>query len=215
LAYTGAYVRDRLYLPAANVLSIDEHNNDSIDPAWVRVDNPTAGITRVSWTEGADVISAKGEGGDASSELHALLRPLSGAGGSVAVGDAFLTCVTLYGPYATNYTMGGIILSDGTAYAAGNQSNDVRAFTLYNTQGVTGGALGTAWSIPTYIRLVMTAANTWRGDFSCDGVSWILGSATVAKTITPTHVGYIYSSWGTAVKGIASYQVLRRAAGVS
>jgi hypothetical protein len=60
----------------------------------------------------------------------------------------------------------------------------------------------------------MVATNTWRVDLSPNGDLWLLGS-TVSKTITPTHVGFAASSWGSAVKGVTAFDCIRRVASVT
>lgn len=221
-------VSDRLWVPSSGVTSIDEFDDASLDSNWVRVDS-SGGASRAVWSEDADVLSAYNAGGDANSEMHALMRPLTSAGGAMAAGDAFLTCLTLFGSRYTNYTMGGIILADGVTYNAGTQvlnlnyintagqQSDLRPLTGYNTQPASPAIVITHNGVaqtPLFLRLVMLAANSWRLDVSPDGVSWIKGSS-FARTCTPTHVGLYCTSWGTSTKGISTYQFLRRASGVS
>ena len=223
-------IRDRRWAPPSGQLIADEFNDDSLDAAWVRVDGTGAVLANVDWTEGGDVLSCYNKGGDTVDKFHALLRPLSGLGGSLVAGDAFITCVNLWAPAATSFSIIGLALTDGTTHGAGNQvfaeigvgasgPNTMQAFswTNFGTAGTSAGAISAALPVSSriFIRLVMTAANTWRADFSIDGVSWILGAATLAKTMTPTHVGFLDSSYGTATKHIASWEFLRRVSGVS
>ena len=145
----------------------------------------------------------------------------------MAAGDAFITALTLMGPYATNYAMGGIMLAVGVTHGAGNQvfslnfittsgqTNDIRSGTNYNASGSPPAALNTTPGVLTYIRVVMTATNTWRLDCSPDGITWIKGTATLARTLTPTHVGLHTSSWASVTKHAVSYEFLRRQAGVT
>jgi hypothetical protein len=207
--------------------SIDEFNDSSLDSNWVRVDS--AGASRAVWTEDADVLSVANSGGDANSEMHAMMRPLTSAGGAMAAGDAFLTCISLFGPRYVNYTMGGFLLADGVTYGSGTQvlnltyisttgqQADLRPMTGYNTQPASPATLptiNTSQQHDTFLRLVMLAANSWRLDASPDGVSWVKGSA-FARTVTPTHIGFHCSSWGTSTKSVTNYRFLRRASGVT
>lgn len=220
-------IKDRLWTPAAGVTSIDEFNNNSISGSFTRVD-ASGGTGRVAWTEGGDVLSVGIAGGDASGELHAQMYPLSGVGGAPAAGDAFLTAFMIGNLTAANYAFGGLILADGTTYGAGKQvvatshvgttSRDhyLRTFTNYSTiassvDQITNGA---STGVTYFVRIVCTAANTWRRDISIDGVTWQIGTAA-AYTITPTHVGVIASSFGTSTKSMVRYEYLRRQSGVS
>jgi hypothetical protein len=224
----GSTVKDRRWTAAATSTSIDEFNDDTLDAAWVRVDGTGAASGNLTWTEGADVLSAFNTGGDTASCFHAILRPLTGAGGSMAAGDAFISCVTIWAPIA-DFTFGGLVLTDGTTFGSGNQVASILGqrstgtaglqstpITNFNADGTPAGALPAMNSVQRlYHRLAMLAANTWRSDFSADGVSWYKGTANLSKTMTPTHVGFLSSSYGTATKHIASYEFLRRVSGVT
>jgi hypothetical protein len=217
-------VRDRRWSVPSGTTSIDEFNDGVLDPAWVRVDGGGAPAANVTWTESADVLSLQHEGGDTANNIHGIVR--SGVG-TMVNGDAFITCVTLLGPPAAMYSMGGIILSDGITHGSGNQAlllthitssgeqrTDARPFTGWNAQGTPPAPLVTPPGARIFARLVFLGASTWRADVSPDGVSWIKG-LTVVKTIAPTHVGLLASSWGTGNKHVASYEFLRRTSGVT
>lgn len=211
--------KDRRWLPGSAEAIIDEFSDSSLHSDWVRVDPGAA--TRQKWTEGADCLSVAQLGGDAAAEIHGLVRPAS----ALAVGDAFVTRLTVYGPWAENYVMGGLVLSDGTA----TTSNIVFALVFADASGmptirVQGGTFAGATattstafrasSLSLFVRLVLVSADTWRADTSPDGVSWRIGT-TLAQAITPTHVGFLNSSWSSAVTGVVSYEFLRRVSGIS
>lgn len=211
--------------PPAGYTSIDEFNDGVLAAAWVRVD-ASGTESRADWYESSEVASGqlrmRQTGGDAASQLHALVRPIS----AVSVGDAFETRITFFGP-AANYTMGGIILTDGTAYGSGDQvltlnfitgtgaalSNDARAYSNFSALNA-GSSNLSVHHMPYYVRLVLASANTWRCDISPDGTSW-LSTTTVSKIMTPTHAGFLSSSWGTTTHHIVLYDFLRRTSGVS
>ena len=222
----GTAGHDRRWNVATGETTIDEFNDGSLAGGWTRVDGTGAASGNLAWTEGADVLSAANAGGDTATVFHGIVIPLSGFGGSITTGDAFISCVTLTAP-ATNYSFGGIVLSDGTTHGAGNQVAAVVGRTGTVDGGVDGWAAAN-WArtsvttsvvsldmVAFYIRLVCTAANTWRADGSPDGVSWIKGTSTFSKTITPTQVGFMSSSYGTSVKHVMAFEFLRRVAGVS
>jgi len=211
----------RWFVPSGSV-SIDEFNDDTIDPAWVRLDGTGAPAANATWAEKGDALSVYNAGGDTANRLHALVRPLSAFGGAVNPGDAFVTAVHMFCSTGT-FFMGGIVLADGATADAGNQVVGL----VYNAGGFTVNAwAGTGWSFSgqtadmltssqqMFVRLVCLTATTWRADLSPDGVQWMLGTA-LTKTVAPTHVGLVSSTWGSSVKGIVKYEFLRRVSGVS
>lgn len=225
----GTTLYDRRWAVGSGETSIDEFNDSSLDAAWTRVDGTGAASGNCSWTEGADVLSLKNEGGDTTSALHGLVRALSGVGGAPSTGDAYVTCLTLFGQVSLSFIMGGIILSDGTTHGSGNQvfslcysdssaatrqTNETRHHTNWTTVGGDSADLYSQPGTRTFVRLVKLASNTWRTDISPDGVQWLIGSTTT-KTITPTHVGLLSSSWGTSTKGVTSYEFFRKVTGIS
>lgn len=220
--------QDRRWVVGANETSIDEFNDESLNPAWVRVDGTGALATSVTWEEGADSLVANHTAtADTASFIHALLRPLASIGGAPAVGDAFVTALTLQGHPGANYTMGGLVLADGTTFGAGlqiitlnfltgnAQTNDCRAFNTFKAQTAASTARVTPAGAVTFVRLVRVTSTTWRCDLSSNGTAWTLGASAVTHTITPTHVGLLSSNWGGAVAGQCSYEFLRRVSGIA
>lgn len=211
----------------ASWTSIDEFDDDSLDGAWTRVD-PSGASSRMDVTEGDDGLHVRNNGSDSSAQLHALVRPLSPFGGSMAVGDAIVTAFTLFARSA-NYHMCGVILSDGTTHGSGTQVAGISyaqfgdgtrcdswSFTGFNSGTGDTGLIGPASAGGLfYVRLVKLASNVWRTDFSNNGRLWIHGPGTLTLSFTPTHVGILSSSWGTTTQGITSYEFLRRVSGVS
>lgn len=221
----GGTNKDRRWTAGSAETSVDEFNDSALDAAWVRVDGTGAVLANATWTEDGDALSVVSNGTDTTAVIHGMMRPLSGAGGALVAGDAFITCLTLTG--TASYAMGGLVLSDGVTFGVGkqiislnytstsaSQNNDVRQGANW-TISASVGAIASSPGVPTFVRLVMVSANVWRCDISPDGVSWIKGTATLAYTITPTHVGLHKTTWGTATKGITSYEFLRRVAGVT
>lgn len=224
VAYTN---NDRRWKKGPDETTVDEFNDDSLAAAWVRVDGTGAVLANATWTEGGDVLSVYQNGGDTASKLHALMRPI---GAAMVVGDAFVMCLTAFGPL-TNYVMGGLVLADGVTFGSGEQVITLDFLTsgeagesafVHDARISTGYTVGatqtTTQSLPNniaFVRLVMTAANTWRSDVSPDGISWLKGANTLAKTVTPAYVGLHTTSWGTATKGVVSYEFLRRVAGIT
>lgn len=226
----GGVGKDRRWNVGSAETSIDEFNDDSLDAAWVRVDK-TGTTGYVTWAEGADALTVDTAvaGNDTTGDFHAMMRPLSGAGGSLVTGDAFITTIRLTDP-GQNYVFGGLCLADGVAFGSGSQvmatchwgsssqQDVIRSYTNYSS--ATGGTVGNTFTsvalgVLRYIRLVYLGSNTWRRDYSSDGVGWILGSATLSFAVTPTYVGLLASSWGTSTKGVVTYEFLRRVSGIT
>lgn len=217
-------IKDRRWRVGPLETSYDEFQGEALDPAWTRLDGTGAVVGNASWSVAADSLVAKVDGTDSSGALHGLMRPLSGVGGSMVAGDAFVTRVSIFAPQS-NFLMGGLLLADGITYGAGNQAAGLAfqdsagieyaifPFTNYNVAGGGGTSLVMSWGTIMFMRIVMVAANSWRVDVSPDGIVWVNGAAT-AKTVTPTHIGFLISSWGTTRKAFVKYDLFRRVSGV-
>ena len=198
----------------------DEFNDNSLDSAWVRVDN-ASDAANVVWTEYHDVLSMKNSGAGASLRYHALLKPLNGLSFPLTIEIA----TRHFSQYAINYFMFGVMFSDGITYGAGKQ---------IQTRPYTYGSIATALMLsastninfnteiayfeslnyqtiggPFYHRLIWSAANTFQVWFSPDGVSWFQNSSNIPYTITPTYVGISTSNWGNAMTTIGSIEYFR------
>lgn len=200
----------------------DEFSDPSLNANWVKVD-PTGQSAYVSWTQAGNCLTAvHTTGTDAAASLHSLLIPI---GSAFAVGDALVTCYKT-AALAGNYTMVGLALSNGTTWGTSNlvetetyingSSVQFRCHTAsgMNTDGANPGIALYPVS-PLYVRLVMTAANTWRADYSSNGILWASQAAAVSYTLTPTHMGFTLSNWATATPSVTSFEFFRRYSGVS
>lgn len=221
----GATILDRRWTPGSGETSIDEFNDGTLDSAWVRVDAASeSGF--ISWTEDADsdVLSVgTALGTDAAAEIHGLVQPLSGVGGSLANGDAFYTHVT-WGRYG-QFFVGGICASDGTTHGSGVQVTasltvssssaaiEHRAFTNWNALTNTTSYFTPAGN-SAYIRLVKLASTNWRVDMSADGITWTPGTS-FTNSLTATQIGFFGSSYGTTVKHNVAFEFLRRDSGIT
>lgn len=224
----GPRLGTAIYTPVGTTTFADEFDDGVLDPAWERIDKAgQAGF--VTYTEGGGVLSTyKNTSSNGAGVMHGLVRPI---GSAWAVGDAIVVAARFAGTYATNYIMWGPCLTNGVTHGT---SNMIHAEVYSNTgcagpgilrsngyTGMNGTETGSGGpninptTGPLYLRLVMTAANTWRTDFSPDGVSWWINPSTLAFTITPTHMGFGISNWNTAMQGVVSYEFFRRVSGVS
>lgn len=59
-----------------------------------------------------------------------------------------------------------------------------------------------------YQRLIWTAANTWKFQWSYDGTFWMTHSSG-ARTLTPTHFGLNVSTWGGGTQRLATWDYFR------
>lgn len=219
----GATIRDRRWTVPAGITSIDEFNDDSIAGAWTQINPTGAGSGHVTWAEGGDVLSVHHTASADSSGIHAIMQSVS----SLSDGDGFETCFSIGSNTWAGYIGCGIMLADGATADAGLQvagiayANSTSALweTMCRTaanyaDSAAGTVTNFATAGPVYLRMVRTAANTWRTDTSPDGVSWQLG-ATHSRTVTPTHAGLCLTNFGQARLMILSFEYFRRVSGIA
>lgn len=217
---------DRRWNVGPGETSYDECDDDTIDPAYVAVYD-TGGAGRLTWSEADSQIKATNTGGDTGNQFSALMRPLSGVGGALVDGDAFISCLTI-GSVGSNYAFGGLVYADGTTFGAGAQlvatshvgtssaDHFLRSFTNYTTLGTSVNGLGgVLLTVPIFVRLVYLGSNTWRRDLSSDGRTWRKGGANLTSSLTPTHVGFMSSTFGTGTAHEIQYEFLRRVSGIT
>lgn len=226
--YWGPRIDSAIHISPVTTVFADEFDDEVLDPAWVRIDKAgQAGF--MTYTEKADVLSTyHSTGSNGTAVMQALVRPI---GTAWAVGDAIIVAARFVGLYATNYTMWGPCLTNGLVHGTSNMihgemysNTAVAGPGIMRSNGFTGmngtEVSGTGYNInpttgPIYLRLVMTAANTWRTDMSPDGVSWWINPSTLTYTLTPTHMGVAISNWNSSMQSVVSYEFFRRVSGVS
>jgi hypothetical protein len=219
LPYLGDFgINDRIWQPgaAANALN-DEFNDGSLDAAWVRVDNPSS--AHLTWTEGADCLTAYHTGTDSAAGYHALLKPISG--GTFAIGNSWDVCLSYCGPTQASPMAGGM-LTDGTASGSGAQivgaywqqggstgpASGLRRATGFNTDASNSGnvTLGGGDRYRVHLRTTWVAANSFRSYISPNGAVWLPLEANQAYTCTPTYVGFFVTSWGSTSDFMYSFE---------
>lgn len=223
----GPRLGTAIYTAVGTSTFADEFDDGSLDVAWTRIDK-AGQAAYVTYTEAGGVLSTyHNTSSDGTAVMHGLVRPISTAW---AVGDAIVTAARFMGAYATNYTMWGPCLTDGLVHGTNKMvhaeiysNTSVAGPGILRTNGYTGmngtetpsgGTNMNPTNGPMYVRLVMTAANTWRTDASPDGVSWWIGPS-LTYTMTPTHMGFGISNWSTSMQSVVSYEFFRRVSGVS
>lgn len=196
----GADPISSIYPPFTVTGNDDEFDNGSFT-GWTAVNS---GSHAVTVTEANNVASLNHPGGDVGAELHAWMKtPTITTGSYIEVAFRSMGIVQ-------NFDQCGLIFANGTTYGAGAQavffesSADkvwaTAAWTNYSTQGSTttaSYAFGAAHS-DMFLRLVYSAANTFQGWASPDGVSWIQVVPDKAITLTPTKAGFFVSTAGGA-----------------
>lgn len=226
----GGVGNDRRWNIGSGETTIDEFDDSSLDLAWTRVDSASvAPAANVDWTEDADVLSAYHKAADTVNASHGLVQAI---GTAPAVGDAWITALTILAPWSTNYGIAGLVVSDGTTHGAGKQvMAEVLAdsgaplssgYTVAGSQWKnTSATVSTATVLPpvggvVYVRLVYKGSNQWRADFSPNGVQWRAGESMVTQaSFTPAYVGVYSRDGGSGTKAIASFEFLRRVSGVA
>lgn len=228
---------DRRWAPGSGEVTIDEFNDGALNPAWVMAAHASIpalpSLARPRYVEGADVLSVKygpetgvgaGTADGATTRHHALVRPLSGIGGTLAVGDGIIAAFTPLTRANANFRMTGIVFSTTDSSGAGNQlyqrfwNGTIGMRTLASWGGDTNVATDYAYGYqasPIYVRIVRLSSTTWRGDVSPDGVSWILGNTASTWAHEPTHIGFAESNWNTTTPSVVSYEFIRRVSGIA
>jgi hypothetical protein len=199
---------------------------DSLDAAWTRVDSTTS--TEATWTTFNSFLVCTQQQAGSSANGHALLRALSGIGGTLAVGDGVIASLSFLAP-PVNYVSFGLMLADGTTSGAGNQlfgsygydstvgwiSNLV---TMTNFSGTGSNATG-RWGLTTttafWLRLAKVGSTSYRLDVSPDGDSWWPALNAVTSSTTFTHAGFYASTFGGAARFAARVGMFGRVSGVS
>ena len=196
----------------------DFFDDASLDAAWTTL-TVTGGQTI---TELYDRLSVRITTGQTSSDLNAVIKSKT-----PSIGDVIETRVA-----ATQVNTGGTndLLMTGLVMADGNTSTSNCVVMMAHRSNLNGrwgwittsrdgtftnasvGSINTEWHHPgdqIYLRLEYDASNSFKLFMSPDGISWhALG--TEAATLTPTHVGLIWSSWGDSANGqIVSYDYFR------
>lgn len=185
----------------------DDFEDAALDGDWVTV-LPSGTCT---WTEGDSPLDGGVLGAlfnnQTSEHAACILKPI--AGSDWGIGDYIETAMRAIA--VETYAMAGLIITDGTA--VGSKSvwqmpywywdGTYNRLTVSLRSGLINGAKTSHYSIQAhmtggwlYQRLTYVAANTWKAQWSLDGVVWHdYLQANPSYTMTPTHVGLAVSTW--------------------
>lgn len=192
----------------------DEFDDDSLSGDWTAL--TVSGSHVISESLGLLSVSYQNQ---SSSDLNGIVKALTPTTPPVTV-----ETVMRMHDLGDNYYICGLVFSDGVTavdnIAAftmnGNVVDYVRNGTFTAAGGPVGGTLGLDAAIwPLYMRLIWKSANTFAAAWSPDGVSWTdAGISDQSLTLSPTHVGLVWSRWGGGTEpGIVSFEYLRVAEG--
>lgn len=114
--------------------------------------------------------------------------------------------------------MAGLVLTDGTTTTSGAYWAGLGASHLLIGGGTTLSTLAQT-TVGTgvldgdglvYIRVIWRASNSFARAYSLDGVQWTdFAASPLSLTMTPTHVGFLGSSWTIAGPHLATFRYLR------
>lgn len=210
----GLDPQSSLYPPFTPGANDDEFDNGSFT-GWTAVNS---GSNTPTVTETNHVASLSLPGGHAAAELAAYVKTAT-----PSVGD-YVECVVRGAGLAQNFNVAGVLMADGSTYGAGQQAvfhyspaeekYVLSDFSGYNTQDVFNGfnAASIAAAADTYLRLKYSAANTFRGFVSPDGVSWIDVTGPISITLSPTVIGFYVSTWGGTNPFVWSFRYFKHSA---
>jgi len=210
---------DPIWTPGSDPYGLDDEFDDGTLTGWTRVDAAGA-ESHLTWTETADVLSAAHTTtGDPSAGMHALLKPL-GRGYPTTI----QTAVRYWAQLGANYQMLGLLFTDGIIHGSGKQIIympyqqagsayiTLRPYANFTAEGQSPGNLNVgnqpALGHAMHLKLVWSAANTFDMYSSPNAVNWLNHGQRV-YTMTPTHVGVLYSTWGTSTPGVGTYEYFR------
>jgi hypothetical protein len=189
-------------------------NDDFFDDGFLDARWTTLTVTGAQTiTEKYGLLSIQVTSNQGATDLNAVLRSVT-----PSVGDYIETRInsTQVNALGTNdFLMTGLVFSDGTASSSNcavamahrDDSSGRWGWVVTSRDGTfTAATAGTISDVLNhsgphlYMRWEYDATNTFRYFISPDGVSWYdLGTETA--TITPTHVGLVWSTWGDTADG--------------
>lgn len=191
----------------------DDEFNDGVFSGWTSVNS---GNNVPTVTETNNVASVSLPGGHASAELAAYVKVVT-----PAVGD-YIEIVFRGMGRAQTFNLCGLVMADGVMYGSGTQAIfyaspqevkwSLNAHTGYNALSTLNQFDPQYFAAHTdeFLRLKYTAANTFRGYSSPDGVSWVDVTGPVGVTVTPTVIGFFASTWGGTLPFVWSVRYFRK-----
>jgi hypothetical protein len=204
--------RASIYVPFTPS-GVDDEFDDANFTGWTAV---TPGTNDPTISEANDNVTLALPGGGASASLRAFMKA-----DTISVGDIIEMCFRGIGRAAT-FNQCGLLFADGNTYGAGSQFSFAFSpgetsfvkhhFTNYNSvaSGVGYAYYGGSAFSDVFMRLKYESANNFSGWISADGNLWVNLTGTINRTLTPTHLGFHASSWGSATPYVWSIRYFRK-----
>jgi hypothetical protein len=212
--YPGTWLDALFTRPETAHADDDEFDDDIIDAAWTEL--VVTGTT--VWSEKGSRLNAEFID-QASNDLSPILKSLGSLTSPVTIETAVTASAIL-----TSFTQFGLVFADGVvagseAVAAklqyptvsGQITQSLLAGTLTNmTVNVTTTLNSSGAGNMVYLRLIWSAANTWKYYWSFDGQVWVQHRTAGSRTMTPTHFGLFVSTGNvTAFDRVAAFEYFR------
>lgn len=198
LGWETPHVDDRFFAPGEPRTPVVDGTNFA----------PTGSI---SFLEGGNVLAALATANE-SGDLAGRLWPFTVATAPLTVEIAWADMIP-----AQNFSMGGLVLSDGTtttsnaiSFTSYTGQQDLRSGTLNNMSGSTtiGNLIATGARHHNYMRLIWKSTNSFQVQRSSDGINWAQHTSAVSVTLAPTHYGVVlstYNAGGLRAEGNFAY----------
>lgn len=179
----------------------DDEFNDESFTGWTTVEHATP--PTLVLTETNNRLSIVHPGGDITAEMHAFMKTVTPST------NDFIEIAFQGLGIEQNFNIAGLIMADGNTEGAGaqvafyfspNEANKwaLARFTGYNTLSGAITADNPQQATPhsdVFMRLKYEGSNNWSGWCSPDGIGWVNLTGTLARTLTPTHIGFFVTSW--------------------
>lgn len=179
-------------------LGLNDEFDDGSFTGWTIVEDTAPNLVV---SEGGDCLLVHHPGGDAAGEMHGIVKAHA-----LAVGDYVQAAFEGNGQ-SQNYNIAGVVISNGATFGAGTQ----QALYLSPQEAAVSWGDGTNWTAAVssianvqhqatgiiHLRLEYESSNNFKAWVSGDGAHWNeLG--TRGRTLTPSHVGVFFTTWGGA-----------------
>lgn len=198
----------------SSVHSADDEFDDETFSGWTKVWHGTAPV--VTEVEQDHSLSLALASGGAAQQMTAYLKART-----IASGD-WVSCSFSFLGSGGAFPNIGLCFSDGTTYGSGNQvhfhwscNEDVwvlRSTTGFDTQTAfdTEGQQKYPLAAAMHLKMMYKGSNQWDTFVSPDGIQWSqLHSNISMGSMTPTHLGISFSSWGAVASTIINYKYVR------
>lgn len=191
----------------------DDEFNDGTITGWTAV----SGGGTIDWKEENGLLSALFED-QASEDICCQVKAMTPSAAAVTIE----TKLRLFGQGGAN-PMAGLVFANGAlatsnaiaimCYAPSTVSFrfDMRSGTPQAMSTLVKSYATADYNrAPVYVRLIWAATNSWKAQWSINGVHWTdLNQGAQSSTLTPTHFGVHASSWSRTEESMADFEYFR------